>query len=172
MFFLLTNISIGKCYPNIMTQFSIGIVCYAIIFFILKDFVTDKQYQKYKYYLGIAIVMDTAFLVYQYKYNSMEENEEINNTIDVKNIVTDIKPAPAILTNTKNKSQTTTEMDISFSSNIEDFKVSLDLSPEMDRKNRLPVADSETKNIKIAGYNNNNLKSIGTDSNIMTFSLT
>ena len=161
----MTNISIGKYYPDIVTQFVFGIVCYSVVLFILKDFISVKVYDEYKYYVGIAIIVDTTFLLYQYKYNSIRTIADNNNTSD-KIVTPPIAIPPGLAraeppkigaTNpdaTKepidknksplNKSAISTELDVSFGSDFDDYKVAHDLSPENDADHtRLPVSESE-----------------------------
>lgn len=168
MFFLLTNISIGKYYPDIMTQFILGVVCYAIVFFILKDFITVKNYEAYKYYLGTAIVIDTTFLLYQYKYNSIktigDKNPIQSISIDASNtpygapkdpIQKEII-IPLVNKENINKSAVTTELDVSFSSDINDYKISHDIFPtdNSDQDESLPIPKSDSN--KISGYDGSN----------------
>jgi hypothetical protein len=185
MFFLLTNISIGKYYPDIMTQFILGVVCYAIVFFILKDFITAKNYEAYKYYLGTAIIIDTTFLLYQYKYNSIKTVGDQNNsqsmamdTITPIDSVQEVVISPSISKTTLcsgpsgklsgehiigsvtkeniKKSTMSTELDVSFSSDINDYKISHDIFPtdNSDQDESLPIPKSDSN--KISGYDGSN----------------
>lgn len=170
MFFLLTNISIGKYYPDIMTQFILGVVCYAIVFFILKDFITVKNYEAYKYYLGTAIIIDTTFLLYQYKYNSIktigDQNPIQSISIDASNTQKDpIQEeiiVPLINKENINKSAIVTELDVSFSSDINDYKISHDIFPtdNSDQDESLPIPKSDSMSLlgsnKISGYDGSN----------------
>ena len=138
MFFLITNISIGKYYPNIVTQFIFGIVCYSVVLFILKDFISVEIYEEYKYYAGIAIIVDTTFLLYQYKYNSIKTVADNNSN---KIIPYEINQQSTI------KSAVTTELDVSFGSDfdVDDYKIAHDLSPNNDtEKTGLPVSESDS----------------------------
>jgi hypothetical protein len=137
MFFLITNISIGRCYPNIWTQFVFGAVCYAISFFILKDFISAETYEKYKYYLGIIVIVDTSFLVYQYKYNSVGPNTKPEPTK---------APTEDLTTENNSKTAPKSELDVSFTSDFDDYKVMHDLSAsENDEQSTLPVSEEEPK---------------------------
>lgn len=168
MFFLLTNISIGKYYPDIMTQFILGVVCYAIIFFILKDFITVKNYEAYKYYLGTAIIIDTTFLLYQYKYNSIKTSGDYSNvsqTMTVDKIPTNIVQVPSTMNHITGsianenikKVAMSTELDVSFSSDTDEYKISHDIFPtdNSDQDGSLPVFESDSKT-KITGFDGSN----------------
>lgn len=96
MFFLLTHILIGKYYPNLITQFIIGCICYIVAYFLIRDTVSEEMYEQYKYY-GFALVgIDTAFLIYKGK-NKTEIQKESQN-YDNQNYIQSYSP-----TNTKNE---------------------------------------------------------------------
>ncbi len=162
MFFLVTNIIIGKYYPSIITQFIFGIVCYSASFFILRDIITDNLYEEYKYCLGSLIMVDSLFILYQYKYNSVKKNIEENDKQDPspKNVVMNTtEPVP--------KSSMSEKFDISFSSDINDYKITHDLSPD-DDTDLSELAISESAISESAQSINNN----STDKHSVSFSLT
>jgi hypothetical protein len=137
MFFLFTNISIGKYYPNIVVQFVFGVVCYAISFFIMKDFISASTYEKYKYYMGIIVIVDTSFLVYQYKYNSINDSTIPSNVVKI--------PTEEFTTEINSKTTLQSELDVSFTSDF-DYKVMHDLSlDDNDEKTALPISESDHK---------------------------
>lgn len=88
MFFIITNIIIGKCYPNIMTQVIIGTICYVISFFILKDIIPPTIIENYKYWIYVLIFIDVCFLAYLYKYHSVTKPvvESIESMESIKSI--------------------------------------------------------------------------------------
>lgn len=142
MFFLITNLSIGKYYPNIMAQFIFGIVCYAIFFFIAKDFISNKTYETYKYYVMVLIVVDTSFLLYRYKYDSGKKSVE--TAYESTDTTTKFSNNETMTGETK--THLTTDADISFSSDIDDYRVFHDLSVENENDGpALPVSESETE---------------------------
>ncbi len=147
MFFLITHIFIGKYYPNLVTQFIIGCVCYVVSFLILRDIISVEIYEQYKYY-GMALIgIDTAYLVYKGKScqninmqshpqieSPKEKSANIPTTESVKTIktITDTKPAgtniPSIsVINTTGVSGAAnsnhTAPSITLSSEIDDYKV-------------------------------------------------
>ena len=123
MFFLITNIVIGKYYPNLFTQFVVGFVCYLFAFFILKDFISPDTYQMYKYYILFLIGIDAIFLVYRAKsQNIPTEKIEMDETVE----------------STPNSEDTVTEgkslspSSLSFSDEINDLKIIHDISTSSD----------------------------------------
>ncbi len=76
MFFLLTNIAIGKKYPSITTNFIIGLIAYLITIAIFVKVIGKIKAQSYIYYLVGIVIIDTAFLIYQYKFNSKKIKKE------------------------------------------------------------------------------------------------
>jgi len=70
MLFTIIHFTIGKYYPKFYTQFVMGCVIYTISIFILKDFISDTTYEKYKYYVLALVASDFSFFVYKTKYLS------------------------------------------------------------------------------------------------------
>jgi len=68
MFFLIANLIMEKCYPEFMTQLVVGSICYIFAYFILKDTINMDEYSSYFIFLAI---IDTAYLIYQKKINSV-----------------------------------------------------------------------------------------------------
>src|SRR5579863_4630367 len=97
MFFIMTNILIGKYYPSIMTQVIIGVICYATAFFILKDIISVSVYHEYAYWIGSVILLDMIFVGYIYTYRSVNKPPEEIQTKIKTNLTDPIsKTAPII----------------------------------------------------------------------------
>ena len=73
MFFLIANLIMEKHYPEFITQLVVGSICYVFVYFILKDTINVEEYSSYFIFLAI---IDTAYLVYQKKFNTVPQ--EIN----------------------------------------------------------------------------------------------
>ncbi|XWV26061.1 hypothetical protein QJ857_gp1019 [Tupanvirus soda lake] len=119
MFFLITHILIGKYYPSLITQFIIGCTCYILSFLIIKDIISAQCFEQYKYYALSLIAVDTSFIIYKAKC-SMNETKEVQpfQTIEIEN-----KPE-----NTTSDIRTGSLQSITLSSELNDFKITHDLS--------------------------------------------
>lgn len=67
MFFLATNIIVGKYYPNFLVQFVIGCIAYIFVIVIVKDLMILPTPEKYKYYILALLLVDAFYLVYRYQ---------------------------------------------------------------------------------------------------------
>lgn len=76
MLFLIINLTIGRYYPHIVTQFIIGCVMYIFLLFILSDYISGSIYEKYKYHALLLLTFDVGFLIYKAKYDNDEDVEE------------------------------------------------------------------------------------------------
>lgn len=132
MFFLITNITIGKYYPNLFTQLVLGCICYIISFLFLKDFISCETYDKYKYYALCLIIIDSSYLFYK----SKTKEKIINN--NNRNVPT-----------VKSEPETNTASDKSFdlysttSSEVNDFKINHDLSTSSDNLDMFSTSDEK-----------------------------
>jgi|SRR5271154_1741075 len=137
MFFLITHLIIGKYYPSFFTQFIIGCTCYAISFVILKDFITVRTYEHYKYHMLFLVVIDASYLVYVTHNTSLKELSEkpieITSTINIIDTSSDVNDAKTDLVHS-----------ISLLSDINDFKITHDLSSS-DRAVELFSSSEENK---------------------------
>lgn len=70
MFFLIANLIMEKHYPEFMTQIVVGSICYVFAYFILRDTINMEEYSSYFIFLAI---IDTAYLVYQKKFNTVSQ---------------------------------------------------------------------------------------------------
>lgn len=128
MFFLTTNILIGKYYPNLFTQFIIGCACYILSFLIIKDIITLDNYKQYKYHVLCLIVIDTSYLIYltnrkRHVQNINTQYEKIEPNQKLENISTDLK--------------TGSMPSITLSSEINDVRITHDLSLSDNQKNSI-----------------------------------
>ena len=84
MFFLVTHILIGKYYPSLFTQFIIGCTCYILSFLIIKDVITDINFESCKYYVLALFAMDASFMIYKIKSNNSQniDNPQIFDNIN------------------------------------------------------------------------------------------
>lgn len=143
MFFLIVHTITGKYYPNFLTQFILGCVCYIFFFFIIKDLITDFNYDKYKYYIISLIMVDLILLVY---LTRGAKKASLFNKIENKN-------------STKiyyNRSQNNTlSYDLSEISDENDYKVTHDLSSSENLYNIFSTTDESANN-----SNNNSTNSI------------
>lgn len=139
MFFLITHILIGKYYPSLMTQFIIGCTCYVLSFFIIKDIINNEFFEQYKYYALFLIVVDTTFIIYETKCN-MNEEKTIKK---FQNIQMD-KKFDNVSTDIKNENS----FSITLSSEMEDFKITHDLSLSESENENLFFSNSDEKNEK------------------------
>lgn len=76
MLFLIINLTIGRYYPHIVTQFIIGCVMYIFLLYILSDYISDRIYEKYKYHALLLLTFDVGFLIYKAKYGNDGDVEE------------------------------------------------------------------------------------------------
>ena len=140
----MTNITVGKYYPSLFTQFIIGCILYIFSFFMITDIISSDSYQKYKYYIFILIIVDAAFLIYLAKYykttinNSNTENKT-DQAIVQENTTTD---------NTSQKPNSNSLYSPSLSSEINDIKITHDISSsDLDNYNLFSTSDEEKKDI-------------------------
>lgn len=119
MFFLIAHIFIGKYYPNVITQFIIGCICYVISFLIVRDIISIETYEQYKYY-GLAMIsIDTAYLVYTGK--SQNSKKTVKSIIEHKIPIVNTTQNTIDVTSTKSNSAPT----VTLSSEINDYRVKL-----------------------------------------------
>ncbi len=119
MFFLITNIVIGKYYPSLVTQLIIGCACYALSFFIIKDVMDSESFNEYKYYILSLIAADIIFITYKAKkcINTKTTNQTFSNISKENKIDT-----------TTSELKTGSMHSVTLSSEINDFRISHDLS--------------------------------------------
>lgn len=163
MFFLITHLVIDKYYPQIFTQFIIGVVCYIIVFLVLSELVPTMTYTEYKYHLYSLIGIDLAYLVYVAKFQKTffpfntigvpEPNSSsptplgeptplksrmvsptltsINNNLDALRLecISD-KLEPSVVKSPKKSETQSPTRSISFTSEINDFRITHDPSLE------------------------------------------
>jgi hypothetical protein len=110
----MTNMSIGKYYPNICTIFMVGCLLYVVSFFIIKDLLTDDGYQKYKSYIWSLIIIDFVYLIYIAKYAN--HNKKMSQ-IDIS-----IPPSKEMFEKSENDSDS-----ITLSSEIDDIRLTHDI---------------------------------------------
>uniref|UniRef100_A0A6C0LV12 Uncharacterized protein n=1 Tax=viral metagenome TaxID=1070528 RepID=A0A6C0LV12_9ZZZZ len=79
MFFLLIHFIVKN--PNFISQLIMGCVCYVILFFIMKDFVSNKSFQEYKYYIGSLLIIDILFLIYNHHVSKKKVDSQIEHII-------------------------------------------------------------------------------------------
>ena len=68
MFFLISNITIGKCYPSFMVQFITGIIFYVVTLLVLQEIVGYSVLVEYKAHICSLLVIDLAYLIYVVKF--------------------------------------------------------------------------------------------------------
>ena len=81
MFFLMVHFVIDKYYPQIFTQFIIGIVCYIITFLILSEFTSYNTYLEYKYHLCSLVGIDLAYLIYVAKFQKKYQSTSVMESL-------------------------------------------------------------------------------------------
>lgn len=163
MFFLITNITIGKYYNHFLTQFIVGCVFYTITFFIIKDLISATTFEKYKYYFLSIVGIDVSYLVY--KYNTTPKSlHMLKKHIDVptvskqptlpqspieskmEKVTNDLKCEPPSKSSTSN---TYSDLSIDLSSEINDYKVSHDISSEESTASLFSTSDEDDKKLDI-----------------------
>ena len=110
---------IGKYYPSLFTQFIIGCVCYAVSFMILKDLIMDTTCEQYKYHVILLVMIDATYLVYRSK-STKDQN------ISVSHVGHDEPKKKSQNTSTDIRSNSM--YSVSLSSEINDYKITHDLS--------------------------------------------
>jgi hypothetical protein len=170
--------SIYKYYPSMLTQFIIGCTCYVISFFIIKDIISLSIYEKYKYHIMALLMIDTSFLLYKHVYPKKNSKIFGNNA----NVIT----SPTRISEVTSDIKTTSQQSISFVSEIDDFKITHDISSSdtdyelfssstSDKPNKLNKPDNPTgsinadKNIasdEIKPHNTNDIEETGTNISI------
>ena len=156
MFFLITHIFIGKYYPNVVTQFIIGCICYVVSFLIISDVISHETYEQYKYY-GLSLIgIDTAYLIYIGK--TQKSNNTIVQTIQPKTLTRTVSQTTTNTTTSNNVSN------ISLSSEINDYKIKLFDTENIHEKSKsLDKDESSNKNSQNNKSNEPDI-SIGDDS--------
>ena len=170
MFFLITNITVGKYYHNFLTQFIIGCIFYIATFisFSVKGFVTIATYEKYKYHFLTLIIVDVLYLLYRYNTAHKEMDIHSNGTkSDTKSIrflsnpdIEESDKSNSIKRNDKTTENSdevivgkTTSMSsidsLSFNSESNDFKVSHNLSSDENDANSLYSTSEEKPEIDL-----------------------
>ena len=119
MFFLIAHVLIGKYYPSLITQFIIGCTFYILTFFIIKDIIDADSIEQYKYYALSLIAIDASFIIYKSRCQTdttktVQPQQIIEPNNKIENITTDLK--------------TGTLQSISLSSEINDYRITHDLS--------------------------------------------
>ena len=122
MFFLITNITIGKRFPRITTQFIIGCILYAISFFIIANIMKGDLFEQYKYYIFALVIIDALFLVYLAKVSN-PVNDKVKETNDKDDGTTDNNT-----TDTANVSHSNSLYSPTTISETNDIKVTHDIS--------------------------------------------
>jgi len=151
---------IGKYYPKFFTQFIIGCSCYVITFIILKDFISKRTYEKYKYYILSLIAVDISYLIYQAKTSGAKEK----NTQQNKNI-TDAKTPEQSTTDaassalTGNQAHTGSAQSVTLSSEVNDFRVTHDLSSSDNNYSLFSSENEKSENEKSENEKSENEKS-------------
>lgn len=138
MFFLITNIVIGKYYPNLVTQIIIGCTCYVLSFFIIKDVIDNESFNEYKYYILSLIAADFVFIAYKAK-NCVNANstKQFHQNIMKENKID----------NTTSEQKTGSMYSVSLSSEINDFRITHDLSfSESNEENSMFSSSNEKSN--------------------------
>jgi hypothetical protein len=146
MFFLFTHMLIGKYYPSLITQFIIGCICYFLTFLIIRDIINNNCIEQYKYYALLLIAVDTSFIIYKAKCQidstkmvQPYETDKSNNNND--NTTTDLKTG-----NFRTGSfQTASFHSVSLSSEINDFKITHDLSLSESNNDNTMFSTSDEK---------------------------
>ena len=119
MFFLITHVLMNKYYPSLITQFIIGCTFYILTFFIIKDIIDADSIEQYKYYALSLIAIDASFIIYKAKCQPdstkpIQPQQIIEPKNKIENISTDLK--------------TGTLQSVSLSSEINDYRITHDLS--------------------------------------------
>ena len=137
MFFLMTNLVVRKYYSRIVTQFIIGCTCYIVIFFIIKDLISENIYEKYKYYVLFLIIVDTMFLLYSIRTSPIKQiNTQPQEKFTVKTI------SENIISDTQNENTP----NLTLSSEINDFKITHDITLSDTMNNTSLFSTSESDN--------------------------
>lgn len=93
MYFMATNVLASKYYSSTLIQFLIGIICYFITFFVIRDIFTNNYGDEYKYSILIFLIIDTTFIIYKTKYIMMPDDKyNLQNKIMDYKIIHDIPP--------------------------------------------------------------------------------
>ena len=158
MFFLITNITIGKYYNHFLTQFIVGCVFYTITFFIIKDLISNATFEKYKYYFLAVVGIDASYLVYKYNttpksLHMLKKNIEapiVKQPIQSQNsspieskiekITNDPKCEPPSKSSTSNNYS---DLSIDLSSELNDYRVTHDISSEESTASLFSMTDED-----------------------------
>ncbi|MEM0354031.1 MAG: hypothetical protein QXW79_00480 [Thermoplasmata archaeon] len=112
MFFLATNIIIGKYYPNFFVQFVIGCIAYIFVIIIVRDLMIFPTSEKYKYYILVLLLVDVIYLIHR-SQNVKSSNKKIDEETKLKSM--------------KNNQNVDSPGSISLSSEMDDIKVVHDI---------------------------------------------
>jgi hypothetical protein len=153
MFFLITNTVIGKYYPNLVTQLILGFTCYMLSFLIIKDVIGTQCFNEYKYYILLLAVADVIFIVYKAK-NCMDNN---GTKQSYHNILGENKS-----NNTTSESRTGGMHSVTLSSEINDFKITHDLSLSESNNENSMFSTSDDKSETIDPTTKINLDNVST----------
>lgn len=137
MFFLITNLTVGEYYPKFFTQFIVGCVLYVIVLFMLNDMVSDDLYDEYKYYIGALIVIDLAYLIYKAKFCEVETEKEKESRKKSRASGDFNSETTELMTDTENGSI--------FSSDVNDYKITHDISSSETKNNEGDLFSSDNE---------------------------
>jgi hypothetical protein len=134
MFFLTTNVFIGKYYPSLLTQLIIGCTFYVTTFFIFKDIMSDDHIDDSKYYILILVILDASFLIYKIK--TYRDNQRRKQSVSLNQ--------SSKINNDKNLSKNNNIQNATLSSEMYDMKITHDLSAQdFNRDNQIFSASDE-----------------------------
>jgi len=172
MFFLTVHFIVDKYYPQIFSQFIIGVVCYIITYLILSEFISVATYNEYKYYLGSLVSIDLAYLIYIAKYQKNVQSSNIYHQEPNVMIPPKISEEPQkLLPSINNKLDAlrmechsgnnkllspTYSVSASANSEINDFKITHDSSHEEELEGELIFSNTEQSENRLVSRNNDN----------------
>lgn len=136
MFFLITHILIGKYYPNLFAQFIIGCSFFIIAFLVIKDIFSGYNFSQYKYYILALVIVDILFVIYLTK-TKMTSKKIVKNS-DALDFIKKTE-------NTSSDVRTGAIQSISLSSELNDYKVSHNLSSSDDKNSLSIFSNSDEK---------------------------
>ena len=151
MFFLTTQVLIGKYYQNVFTQFIIGCTFYMLTFLIIKDIISNNSFNEHKYYILILIIIDASYMIYKIKsYRDNQKRAQLE-TLPYTN-----KPNNQTIADVKKIN----DQSVTLSSEIYGIKITHDLSIQdpNNEKNQM-FSSSDEKSDKLVKQNRYNLPS-------------
>lgn len=96
MFFLTSHTFVKKYHTNLIIPFVIGITCYILLFFVMKDSVDDELIDQYKYFTLALIIADICLVFYTTKccsepfktyYTTIMQDTKVNRSNDDPDII-------------------------------------------------------------------------------------